>query len=266
MPAPVRYFPEDWESIMRPAIQALFAGVNSAVPVVWKNQTTAPLPSKPYAAIGVLALPTPVGHAFAGNARAAVVELVQNATLYRITIAGVNYDYTSDADATASEIVAGLIAAINAGVLGPNAAAASPHFNTALVLSESVPSAAVISVGAANLSLRLVSYKIGTAELTVSVDVYDDVQPNEAESSAVAIAGALKLALEADGRLEALRAAGLAFVSTAAARRLPAVRDAAWEDRAGFDALFRATSRTAELTYWIETVLIGEGVQGTLST
>ena len=39
---------------------------------------------------------------------------VLNTTLYRVTINGEDYEYTSDADATAAEIVAGLLALINA--------------------------------------------------------------------------------------------------------------------------------------------------------
>lgn len=39
---------------------------------------------------------------------------VQNETLYRVTINGEDYEYTSDEDATANEIVAGLLALINA--------------------------------------------------------------------------------------------------------------------------------------------------------
>jgi len=38
----------------------------------------------------------------------------QNTALYRVTINGVDYEFTSDADATAGEIVAGLLALINA--------------------------------------------------------------------------------------------------------------------------------------------------------
>ena len=41
---------------------------------------------------------------------------VQNSTLYRVSIDGVDYEFTSDVDATASEIVAGLLALINADV------------------------------------------------------------------------------------------------------------------------------------------------------
>lgn len=39
---------------------------------------------------------------------------VQNSTLYRVSIDGVDYEFTSDVDATAGEIVAGLLALINA--------------------------------------------------------------------------------------------------------------------------------------------------------
>lgn len=38
---------------------------------------------------------------------------VQNSTLYRVSIDGVDYEYTSDSDATEGEIVAGLLALIN---------------------------------------------------------------------------------------------------------------------------------------------------------
>lgn len=40
-----------------------------------------------------------------------LVPTVQNSTLYRVTINGVNYDFTSDASATISEILAGIVAA-----------------------------------------------------------------------------------------------------------------------------------------------------------
>lgn len=41
-----------------------------------------------------------------------------NATVYTITIDGLSFSYTSDADGTVAEIVAGLVAAINAGQTG----------------------------------------------------------------------------------------------------------------------------------------------------
>jgi len=47
------------------------------------------------------------------------VALVKNSTLYRITINGVNIDFTSDASATTAEIVAGLVAAVNASSVAP---------------------------------------------------------------------------------------------------------------------------------------------------
>jgi hypothetical protein len=49
------------------------------------------------------------------------VDGVANNTLYRVTIDGNNYDYTSDGTATATEIRDGLIAAINGGSSGMTA-------------------------------------------------------------------------------------------------------------------------------------------------
>lgn len=42
-----------------------------------------------------------------------IVPTVQNSALYRVTIDGVNYDYTSDASATVAEILAGIVAAVS---------------------------------------------------------------------------------------------------------------------------------------------------------
>lgn len=44
---------------------------------------------------------------------ATLVPTVQNSALYRVTIDGVNYDYTSDASATVAEILAGIVAAVS---------------------------------------------------------------------------------------------------------------------------------------------------------
>lgn len=49
------------------------------------------------------------------DAASVSVVTVANLTLYRVTINGVNFDYTSDASATATEIRDGLIAAVNGG-------------------------------------------------------------------------------------------------------------------------------------------------------
>lgn len=42
-----------------------------------------------------------------------IVPTVQNSALYRVTIDGVNYDYTSDASATVAEILAGIVAVVS---------------------------------------------------------------------------------------------------------------------------------------------------------
>lgn len=52
-----------------------------------------------------------------GNAQSAkvTIDTVDDLTLYTVTIQGIAFEYTSDATATANEIVAGLVAAIGAG-------------------------------------------------------------------------------------------------------------------------------------------------------
>lgn len=56
-----------------------------------------------------------------------IVPVVKNSTLYQVTINGVDFEYTSDGTATLAEIIAGLVALINAGTenvlatnVGPN--------------------------------------------------------------------------------------------------------------------------------------------------
>ncbi len=44
-----------------------------------------------------------------------LVPIVKDLTLYRVTINGVDFDFTSDASATVSEIIGGLLSAINSG-------------------------------------------------------------------------------------------------------------------------------------------------------
>lgn len=53
--------------------------------------------------------------AFAPTMKVVLTPIVQNTHLYTVTINGVSFTFTSDASATAAEITAGLVAAINAG-------------------------------------------------------------------------------------------------------------------------------------------------------
>lgn len=257
MPLAPRYVPEDWATIARPAIfawardAAALLGIASGR-VIWKNQA-GPSPLKPYVAIGTMAPPNPVGEPWGDGPRAVRVTSVLDATLYRVTLAGVDYDFVSGAGATAAQIVAGLVAVIVAG-LGVGAASVSGHFTDVLLLSddpELIPGDATIETSA-ELQARLVRYQTGNVEWTVSIDVYADAQAGEPESIAVSASAALQRSLDDEGLLEALRVAGLAVVGVAGARRLPTARDGRWEDRAGFDVRFRALSRVASLSDWIE--------------
>lgn len=69
---------------------------------------------------------------------------VQDSTLYRIPIDGVNYDYTSDASATALEICDGLRAAITTpGIIKSG--------TTTLILTNTPPTVPVVGTASANL-------------------------------------------------------------------------------------------------------------------
>lgn len=250
MPVP-RYIPEDFDTIMRPAIYAWLDNA-TALAVVWKNQG-APAPTKPYVALGVASPPSDIGQPWMAGPRAIRI-VAANTTLYRVTVSGINYDYMSDADATLAEIRAGLIAA-----LPVNTAQASPHFLDVILLTDVISSSAIIVVSA-ELTLQMVFYQVGVAEFTVSVDVYSD-----ALESASGIASGLALTLHDEMRLEALRAAGLAFVDVRGERRFPIARDGNIEDRAGFDVIFRAATRTAELGTYIETADLDVGIVGTVT-
>jgi len=87
----------------------------------WADQN-APRPDYPYLVLDVISdvglggvpeVSTSIDLTRARDIR--VTPVAANSTLYRVTINGTDFDYTSDADATVAEICAGLSAAISAG-------------------------------------------------------------------------------------------------------------------------------------------------------
>lgn len=60
---------------------------------------------------------------------ATLIPTVQNSALYRVTIDGVNYDFTSDASATISEILAGIVAATVAASVNVSSDGAGVKFS-----------------------------------------------------------------------------------------------------------------------------------------
>ena len=110
----------DWATIY----SALYDWVNGVLgwTTVWADQP-APRPEFPYVTLDVIADSKEGGLDEVSRSvdltRARFIRVTPtaaNSTLYRVTINGTNYDYTSDADATVAEITAGLTSAINGGV------------------------------------------------------------------------------------------------------------------------------------------------------
>lgn len=256
MPPP-RFVPEDWATIMRPALHtwasgaAITFGITSGR-TIWKHQARAPSPPKPYVAIGALAPPTPVGQSWEDGPRAVRVLTAIDLTLYRLTIDGVNYDFTSGVGTTIPLIVAGLIVAL------AGAGATSPHFSNVVLLSDTLILGNAVMTVSAQLELVLVQYQVGETTFTLSVDVYADPVDGEPESIALSVITGMMRSLENAPVVEAFQTAGLAVRGIAGARRFPTARDGGWEDRAGFDVRFGALGRTAVLITWIEEAALSE--------
>jgi hypothetical protein len=245
-----KYVPEHWDGVLA----AIYTWASTTTPLAadWKNQA-APSLALPYIGIGTITPPGPIGLTSPQRARAVrVITVGPAATLYRITIEAVNYDYTTVDGDGAAEIVEGLLDAL--GVLG------SSFFFDASGLVLNIASDDVVTVSA-NLLEKTALYRVGESEFTLSVDVYastEGVNPEQAAPYAIWLARSL----EDDDKLEALRIAGLAVVEVIGARRPLLIKNASWEDRIGFDVRFRVLTRTGILIDWIESA--GE-ISGTFS-
>lgn len=77
-----------------------------------------------------------------------------NNTLYRVTIDGINFDYTSDVDATVAEIVAGLVLEINVTETnGSVPVTAANVADTSITLTADVPNDAFTATVNGNMSI-----------------------------------------------------------------------------------------------------------------
>ena len=109
----------DWTAVY----SALYGWAYGAIgwTTVWADQP-APRPDYPYLLLDIIAdgkeggLDEVTREVDLTRARdIKVTPTAENNTLYRVTINGTDYDYTSDADATVAEISSGLASAVNGG-------------------------------------------------------------------------------------------------------------------------------------------------------
>ena len=101
------------------------------------------------------------------------VGTVANNTLYRATINGTNCDYTSDASATAAEIQAGLIAAINGSSQASVVTAAAGSGNSVDVTSDTAGLGFSIS-GSSNLVFTTPTANVNAATNISAISEVDD--------------------------------------------------------------------------------------------
>lgn len=101
-----------------------------------------------------------------------VTPVVVNNFSYQVTINGLLHTFLSDADATATEIVAGLIAAINGGAQAANVTASG---TTTLIVTSDVPGQGFSYSVGTNLSAVLTTPNRGpSSELDEVINVDDD--------------------------------------------------------------------------------------------
>lgn len=101
-----------------------------------------------------------------------ITPVVVNSFNYQVTVNGVIHSFMSDADATAGEIVAGLIAAINGGAQAANVTASG---TTTLIVTSDVAGQGFSYIVGTNLSAVLTTPNTGPAtELEAIIDYDDD--------------------------------------------------------------------------------------------
>lgn len=102
------------------------------------------------------------------------VATIANTTLYRVTLNGVNCDYTSDGTATGPEIQAGLVAAINASSQASVLTAAPGGGNTVVITSDTAGLGFSITVSANLTNVATTPNKNAATEVAAIRDLNDD--------------------------------------------------------------------------------------------
>ncbi len=245
---------------LRDAIAAWVVG-RTGLAAVWADQNY-PQPARPFLRLGIIAGPLSVGGVFdelrtSSDASAydvTVTPVVQNSATYTVTIDGTPHTIMSDGSATAAEIVAALVASINASLV-PVTATNNGNGTMRLLHDQSTGLFLLGLTG--NLSYynndaghEIVHTICGMRSITVSVQAIaaDSVPPNDAVSIAEKAYNGLRL----PSVLSALDVAGLAVNERLPIRRMPETEGSQRVDRAGFDVRMSYAENLSERTGYIE--------------
>lgn len=237
-------WPEDMEAMQR----GLARWVDGRLPRGWRSlfaRQPGPQASNPYVYLTPISLPVLSGQGDGAMVRspgeAITVETVASETTYEATLNGAVASYLSSAEATATEIVTGLHAAISAlGLTGVTATDRAMFAGPveSVVYVEGLTS---LDVGP-GLGCKNVAPQYSDAVLTWSMDFVGPTRealPTGPLYPAAQAAGSMQLAF--DGDPEGLAAAGWAFRGISSTRQPDAVVGSEWENRAGIDVRLGCT-------------------------
>lgn len=257
MTAPSQYIPEDWDAMLQAVYDWARTAVPAGVTVVWSQQNAPSIPT-PFVRLNLITPPIPQGqHEQRNTGSGVLVSSVLPSTLYRVTINGTNFDFTTGLSPTALQIRNALMTEIDAGSEPVTTQAVRDDLFTLLV----DPGETITVSVTTNLKQKIAHQYLGEATATFSVDVLVNPQANDA----VAVAVDLQNSLEVDSFLENLRVAGWAVISLENIRSPDTVVGAAWEGRAGFDLRLRCRSRRLDVIDFLEFTGVGTGVVGSIA-
>lgn len=231
---------------------------NVPIPVQQADQP-APRSKGPYLSVKIIAGPSRDGwdHKGAppGNLYLVTVATVLNGTLYTVTIDGTDFTFMSDADATALEIAAGLVAAVNAGSSDVDATDNLDGTFT-LALSTSATQTTFILLVDANLEITegLDERLTGDREFTVSVQAI--------RGTPLQLLADVQDSLQRFTVMQTLRAAGLSFRRDEGVVDVTELLSTADERRANLDFIFALQADHRDQTGVVESVEVTDTLDG----
>lgn len=224
-----------------------------------------PAPPYPYGVLNVIDGPRAVG--WSDETRdttepgvvsdVTITPVVENAATYTVEIDDEVFTYISDSDATASEIVAGLVAAINHATTGSEIAAATDNGDGTLTLEHQTAGEIFTLTLTDNLEYQNndtgheVAHEVGgQRELTVSLQVLasDKLPTGDARFHLAKLFDATRL----PSSRATFDAAGFALIERMPMQSLEDTANGERRSRAVFDVILRYATSAVERTGYME--------------
>lgn len=183
-----------------------------------------------------------------------VIPAAVDSTDYTVTLGVTPFVHNSGVGATVTSIRDGLLALIDAGPEAVTVTALDDDRIRVQFDDGDLPASS-----SANVTLKKRQVRVGTRELTLSVEVMAEKNAD----IATPVLEELRGGLENEAYNEILQAGGWAWIEVLGTRKSPAVIGGKWQDRTGFDLRLCCRSLNVGETDWIDTVEIKtEGLPG----